>query len=103
MTLEELGLKADDGVFYKPSGWLTLRRILRARDVSSDDVFVDFGSGMGRILLLAVQYPFRRVVGVELSEELNEIAKANVAANRRRQRCGIVHAFSPCFGLPDSR
>ena len=31
-----------------------------------DFVFVDLGSGKGRTLLMASEYPFRRIVGVEL-------------------------------------
>src|ERR1700760_2411871 len=41
--------------------------------------FVDIGSGKGRALLLATDYPFRKIVGIELSPELDRIARANVA------------------------
>jgi SAM-dependent methyltransferase len=41
--------------------------------------FVDVGSGKGRALLLASDYPFREVIGVELSPELDRVARANVA------------------------
>lgn len=41
--------------------------------------FVDVGSGKGRALLLASEYPFREVIGVELSVELERVARANVA------------------------
>ena len=41
--------------------------------------FVDIGSGKGRALLLACAYPFREIIGVELSPELDHIARANVA------------------------
>jgi SAM-dependent methyltransferase len=41
-------------------------------------VFIDFGSGKGRALLLAKQFPFKRIIGVELSEELHRIAKENI-------------------------
>jgi hypothetical protein len=41
--------------------------------------FVDVGSGKGRALLLASDYPFREIVGIELSPELDRIARANVA------------------------
>jgi SAM-dependent methyltransferase len=41
--------------------------------------FVDIGSGKGRALLLAAGYPFRQVIGVELSPELDRIARANIA------------------------
>src|ERR1700692_1715349 len=41
--------------------------------------FVDVGSGKGRALLLAAELPFRKVIGVELSEELVRISQRNVA------------------------
>jgi SAM-dependent methyltransferase len=41
--------------------------------------FVDLGSGKGRALMLASDYPFREVVGIELSPELDRVARANIA------------------------
>jgi SAM-dependent methyltransferase len=41
--------------------------------------FVDVGAGKGRALLLAAEFPFRKVIGVELSEELARTAQKNVA------------------------
>jgi len=41
--------------------------------------FVDVGAGKGRALLLASELPFRKVIGVELSEELARTAQKNVA------------------------
>jgi len=41
--------------------------------------FVDVGTGKGRPLLLASELPFRKVIGVELSEELSRTAQKNVA------------------------
>jgi SAM-dependent methyltransferase len=41
--------------------------------------FVDVGSGKGRALLLASDYPFRKIIGVELSPELDRVARANIA------------------------
>lgn len=40
--------------------------------------FVDIGSGWGYALLLAAQYPFRRVTGVEFARELYQNACANI-------------------------
>ena len=40
--------------------------------------FVDFGSGLGRAVLLASEFPFKKVIGVELSPQLTRIAFANV-------------------------
>lgn len=94
VPLEELGLVHPDRVHYRPSEWRTLRRILSPSEVGPNDVFVDFGSGMGRILLEAAEYPFARVIGVELSEELNEIALRNVERRRARLRCRHVEVVT---------
>ena len=41
--------------------------------------FVDVGSGKGRALLLASEYAFQEIIGVELSPELDRIARSNIA------------------------
>jgi SAM-dependent methyltransferase len=48
--------------------------------------FVDVGAGKGRALLLAVELPFRKVIGVELNEELARIARRNVTIWSRTAR-----------------
>lgn len=40
--------------------------------------FIDFGSGKGRAILLATEFPFKRIIGVEFSDELHQIAKKNI-------------------------
>lgn len=42
-------------------------------------VFLDVGAGKGRAMLLASQYPFLRVEGVELNPELAAIAAQNIS------------------------
>ncbi|MFZ0635589.1 MAG: class I SAM-dependent methyltransferase, partial [Candidatus Acidiferrales bacterium] len=37
--------------------------------------FVDFGSGKGRVLLMASEVPFKKIVGIEFSPELHAIAR----------------------------
>jgi SAM-dependent methyltransferase len=48
-------------------------------------VFVDLGSGKGRALLLAGEYPFRRIIGVEFARELHQIAATNTRSRERIQ------------------
>lgn len=45
----------------------------------SQFTFIDLGSGKGRTLLMASEYPFGRVLGVELLPDLNQIALENIA------------------------
>jgi 16S rRNA G966 N2-methylase RsmD len=85
---EALGFTSEHRTRYQPSNWLVLRRILPPREVGADDVFIDLGSGMGRIVFQAAKaYRFRRVIGVELSKQLHAIAEENVANNKARLRC----------------
>jgi len=46
--------------------------------------FVDFGAGKGRVMILAARHPFAKVAGVEWSEPLHRIARANLAKVARR-------------------
>jgi predicted RNA methylase len=40
--------------------------------------FIDLGSGKGRVLLVAAQYSFKSVIGVEFSKTLHDIARSNI-------------------------
>jgi len=46
--------------------------------------FVDLGCGKGRALLVASEFPFRHVVGVELSPKLAKIARKNAQIMKGR-------------------
>jgi SAM-dependent methyltransferase len=92
---EQLGLSMDlwddDRRMYIPSPHGLLARILRPRDVSPEDVFIDFGCGTGRVVLEAARrYPFRRVIGVDFVPRLTDIARETVDRNRDRLRCRDV-------------
>lgn len=50
------------------------------RDPLSTYTFVDIGAGKGRAMLVASQFAFRRVVGVELNPALAALARNNLAA-----------------------
>lgn len=81
VPVDEAGVEStnrDHGQRYQPTGSSALGKILRGLSLSDTDVFVDFGCGKGRTLLLATGFPFRRVVGVEFSPPLCTIARENV-------------------------
>jgi len=53
-----------------------------------DFTFLDLGSGKGRTLLMASDYPFQRILGVELLPTLHQIAQENLRAYKNdSQRC----------------
>jgi predicted RNA methylase len=59
-----------------------------------EDVFLDYGAGKGRVVVLAAMLPFRRVLGVEISPDLAELAQANVRRAARHLQCPDVEIVS---------
>ena len=90
VTLDELDLAHPDRVHYEPSGWTALGRALRGQTISPTDVFLDYGSGKGRVVQQAARLPFARVLGIEISPDLNAIARRNVERHRERLTCRDV-------------
>lgn len=102
-TLAERYQRTRAGGFeHEPSSPAPFREVLDTLDIDfKETVFVDLGSGAGRAVLMALEYPFKEVVGVELSASLHARADANVraypAAARRagavRLVCGDVTGY----------
>lgn len=93
-----------DRVRYVPSSWHALPRALYQLGVSDRDTFIDFGCGKGGVVQQAARRPFRRVIGVEISPVLAEIARTNLAARRRRHNCRnveVVVSDASEFSVPD--
>jgi SAM-dependent methyltransferase len=68
-------------------------------------VFIDFGSGKGRVILLASEFSFKRIVGLEFSMELHRIAQNNIDCFPK-DRCRCTKMESVCtdvldYSLPD--
>jgi hypothetical protein len=59
----------------------------------ADYTFLDLGSGKGRALLVAAEYAFRSVVGVEHSSMLHEIAEKNICVDCGVRRCKNVKSI----------
>lgn len=60
--------------------WVLSRALDRLDIDPRDFVFIDLGSGKGRVILRAGARPFRRVEGVEFSEPLHRQAAENIAS-----------------------
>ncbi len=61
-----------------------VRRALATLPQLETCCFVDLGCGKGRPLIVASEFPFRKIVGVELSEDLAEVARTNAAVISER-------------------
>ena len=89
-ALNELTIlgNASDSSSYLPVRPRRARQALRALPINdhSSYTFVDVGSGKGRMLMLAAEYPFRKIVGIEFAAELHDQAIKNIAAYRSHKR-----------------
>jgi len=92
---------------YEPSRESVVRGLIDRLGVDiSKFTFVDFGSGKGRVLLIAAAYPFVEVIGVEFASELQEVAVRNIArlppemVRENRVRSVCIDAVD--FDLPAS-
>jgi hypothetical protein len=67
------------------------------------DTLLDIGSGMGRVLVVAATKPFRRVIGVEISPELAELARENLRRAGRHLRCEVELEIADArsYHIPD--
>jgi hypothetical protein len=98
------------GVFhsaYQATDPALFREMMASLPIEFDRfTFVDLGSGKGRTLLMASEYPFPRIVGVELIAELHRAAQENIRMyHSATQRCTQIEVFcaDACeFVLPDT-
>jgi|SRR5580658_1008269 hypothetical protein len=106
-SLDIDALSARHAVRYQASPAALVRTAISSLDADlSDMVFVDFGSGKGRVVMIAASFPFKAVIGVELSSELHQIAMENVRRAAPRlsniQRISLRCSNAQDFELPPS-
>src|ERR1700687_2754438 len=88
-----------DGNDYAAIEPLRFRRVLAGFDIAFEDyTFVDFGSGKGRALLLASEFPFKRIVGLEFSPDLHRTAEENIRRySSTTQKCQDIQSLNVDF------
>ncbi len=77
-------------IYYEPTAEPLIHQLLSALPPIQYDqfTFVDYGSGKGRILLVAAQFPFRAIVGVEFVKHFHDIALSNFKRYKTpKQKC----------------
>lgn len=108
---EQLGIvdptRREAAILYLPSPTRVTSWMLDNVDVDPTGfTFVDLGCGKGRVLLIAAERPFRRIIGVEISAELAAIAQANLdryrPASARVSAIEIANDDVTTFELPQS-
>ncbi len=84
---------------YQPTEPALFREMLASLIQASTNIdfreftFIDIGSGKGRALLMAANYPFQRVLGIELMPDLHRVAKENIGKYKSdSQQCFAIES-----------
>src|SRR5271163_949914 len=98
---------APSAVRYQPSGGDEVRAALAQLKIDYREYsLIDFGSGKGRVLIVAAEFAFKEVIGVEFSRELHGSASRNIERlPTEAVRAGTVRAVhddAASFKLPNS-
>ena len=102
-NISEIGY--GEGNEYQHSPSKQIWEILSELDILYRDYFfVDYGSGLGNVLFIATIFPFKRIMGVEISQKLHAEAKMNIAEyqdNRRESKIECYSIDARDFEIPD--
>ena len=84
---------------YWPTSTAIIHEVISTLPIRYQDfVFIDFGSGKGRVLLQASDWPFRRIIGVEFASELHNVAASNIARYKSdTQKCREIESVCMDF------
>jgi SAM-dependent methyltransferase len=89
---DAVGSSIELATHYEATPLADFERLVAAAAIEPERAtFVDVGSGMGRVVMLASLLPFKAVVGLEISPALHAVAQENLAAfDPPRRRCRDV-------------
>ncbi len=73
----ELGLDPARSYRSSPSGGSYLASVFRSLEITTDDAIIDVGCGKGSAMRTMLQFPFKRVDGIEIAERLARIGQKN--------------------------
>jgi SAM-dependent methyltransferase len=95
VEVDALDLNAERSRAHEESG-PALAQVLRTLPISESDAALDIGCGKGSAILVMARYPFARVDGVDVSEELIKIARENLRRMRVRNST-LFHSNAVAF------
>ena len=91
-----VGSNTEHAVHYHPAHPKFLFEVFSSLKIDYPAyTFVDIGSGKGRALLVASEFPFSEIIGVEIAAELHEIACQNIQRYRSKtQKCKNIRSLN---------
>lgn len=86
VPLSDVGIYRSDRRDSTPVSYAAVFSMLRKIEGNKSDMtFLDYGTGKGRALCVAATFPFKRIMGVELSPQLARLAELNLECMRGRK------------------
>ena len=104
IELAPYGYDDKEFVHYYPVTYAACTKALNSLPLTSADVFLDFGCGHGRVLVLAAAHPIERVIGIDLIDDFVARARRNMERAKHRSQCGsyeIEQANTVTYEIPD--
>jgi len=109
--LPVIGQSREHGSPYQAANYLALRRAFsKLRDhigqVDPSKTFLDFGCGKGRAMMVAMEYGFRHLVGVEFADALIQVCEKNLKHYAMKTGMGsrvdwlLVHEDAAQYAIP---
>ena len=85
---------------YDPTPYLVLERLVQLNILKKEDVVVDYGCGKGRISFFINSQVGCKVIGVDHSEKLLEIANKNLESYGKNDDIVFIHSKAEDY-IPD--
>ena len=91
-----LGISEKEGNKYQPSSD-RIKKVLKELDIKSADSIIDIGCGKGRAMYMMSKFPFRKIVGYDLSENMVITANKNFNIVGKGDVCSAIIANAADF------
>jgi hypothetical protein len=91
---------------YEPIQFEVFNEMMKQLDIDKESyVFIDLGSGKARSLMYAAEFRFKKMIGVEFSSKLHDVAMRNVRAYmekaNKHQSIELICGDAVDFEFPD--
>jgi SAM-dependent methyltransferase len=104
--LEKSGIDISHATLYMPSSYNVLEKLMKEiTKYPSNKTFLDIGCGKGRAMVVAAEYGFTRIKGIDFSKEFcdyaGEVTKAYHSRNPSAEFT-VIHAEASSYAIdPD--
>lgn len=105
VELVSISIEKDVGHRQESTPSNHILKIMKTLEITPEDVFLDMGSGKGRTLLMAGMFPFKLIIGVDVSDKLNSVCKQNIEKMKIKLRAKnflIITCNAAEYEIPDN-